>query len=79
MKVKCLICLWMRFKLIRNIYMHEMKNFSGSIVLLLFLLYSGAGHCKDVSVKPITGTWINLAYQDVRNKYTNPRYFDNTV
>lgn len=58
--------------------MHEMKNFSGSIVLLLFLLYSGAGHCKDVSVKPITGTWINLAYQDVRNKYTNPRYFDNT-
>lgn len=31
-----------------------------------------------MSVKPITGTWINLAYQDVRNKYTNPRYFDNT-
>ncbi|MBQ8501943.1 MAG: DUF4434 domain-containing protein [Bacteroides sp.] len=29
-------------------------------------------------VKPITGTWINLAYQDVRNKYTNPQQFDNT-
>lgn len=30
------------------------------------------------AVKPITGTWINLAYQDVRNKYTNPQQFDNT-
>ena len=29
-------------------------------------------------VKPITGTWINLAYKDVRNKYTNPQNFDNT-
>lgn len=29
-------------------------------------------------VLPITGTWINLAYQDVRNKYTNPAHFDNT-
>ncbi len=29
-------------------------------------------------VQPITGTWINLAYKDVRNKYTNPQYFDNT-
>lgn len=29
-------------------------------------------------VKPITGSWINLAYKDVRNKYTNPRNFDNT-
>jgi hypothetical protein len=27
---------------------------------------------------PISGTFINLAYQDVRNKYTNPQYFDNT-
>lgn len=33
---------------------------------------------KDFTVKPITGTWINLAYQDVRNKYTNPSSFDNT-
>ena len=29
-------------------------------------------------VLPITGTFINLAYQDVRNKYTNPPYIDNT-
>ncbi len=29
-------------------------------------------------VKPISGTWINLVYQDVRNKYTNPQQFDNT-
>ena len=25
-------------------------------------------------VKPITGTWINLAYKDVRNRYTNRGY-----
>lgn len=29
-------------------------------------------------VKPITGTWLNLPYKDVRNKYTNPQHFDNT-
>ena len=29
-------------------------------------------------VLPVTGTFINLAYQDVRNKYTNPPYLDNT-
>lgn len=32
----------------------------------------------DGIVKPITGTWLNLAYKDVRNKYTNPQNFDNT-
>lgn len=31
-----------------------------------------------LGVKPVTGTWINLAYKDVRNKYTNPQHFDNT-
>lgn len=31
-----------------------------------------------LDVKPITGSWINLAYKDVRNKYTNPQSFDNT-
>lgn len=25
-----------------------------------------------LGVKPVTGSWINLAYKDVRNKYTNP-------
>lgn len=29
-------------------------------------------------IMPITGTFINLPYQDVRNKYTNPQYLDNT-
>ena len=30
-----------------------------------------------LGVKPVTGSWINLAYKDVRNKYTNPQSFDN--
>lgn len=34
--------------------------------------------CLGQLVKPITGTFINLVYQDVRNKYMNPQYFDNT-
>lgn len=29
-------------------------------------------------ILPITGSWVNLFYQDVRNKYTNPQYMDNT-
>ena len=29
-------------------------------------------------VLPVTGTFINLQYQDVRNKYTNPAHIDNT-
>lgn len=33
---------------------------------------------RSQSVKPITGSFINLTYQDVRNKYMNPQYFDNT-
>lgn len=32
----------------------------------------------EKTVKPITGTWINFPYKDVRNKYTNPLPFDNT-
>ena len=27
---------------------------------------------------PVTGTFINLPYQDVRNKYTNPQHLDCT-
>ena len=37
--------------------------------------------CTDAEVAevlPITGTFINLPYQDVRNKYTNPPHIDNT-
>ena len=29
-------------------------------------------------ILPVKGTWINLVYQDVRNKYTNPADTDNT-
>ncbi len=40
------------------------------------------GHVKNTaehkSVLPVTGTFINLAYQDVRNKYTNPECVDCT-
>lgn len=35
-------------------------------------------HQAKQQVLPITGSWINLAYKDVRNKYTNPVNFDNT-
>ena len=31
---------------------------------------------EQTVVKPITGTWVNLAYKDVRNKYTNPASVD---
>lgn len=41
---------------------------------------SAAGPAEGIEseVLPITGSWINLAYKDVRNKYTNPAGFDNT-
>lgn len=68
-----------------------MKAVSRNNLFLIFLLSLGLMSCscnvkkgKDesvsicTSVKPITGTWINLAYKDVRNKYTNPIPFDNT-
>lgn len=32
---------------------------------------------ENHEILPITGSWINLAYKDVRNKYTNPIGFDN--
>lgn len=36
------------------------------------------GRAGNQAVLPITGSWINLAYKDVRNKYTNPPGFDDT-
>lgn len=38
----------------------------------------GGMKVSPLRVKPVTGTWINLAYKDVRNKYTNPQNIDNT-
>ena len=57
-----------------------------------FLLWgcNGAGISSDnqpaeiscvstaIETLPVTGTFINLPYQDVRNKYTNPPHIDNT-
>ena len=38
----------------------------------------GSSVAEIDSVLPVTGTFINLPYQDVRNKYTNPPHIDNT-
>lgn len=56
---------------------HKTNKISNLIILLLLLLCPISGFSQK-TVKPVTGTFINLAYQDVRNKYTNPQYFDNT-
>lgn len=44
------------------------------VISICFALMPLVIFATDVrsAVKPVTGTWINLAYQDVRNKYTNP-------
>lgn len=40
---------------------------------------AGASEGSEVfETLPVTGTFLNLAYQDVRNKYTNPPYIDGT-
>lgn len=56
-----------------------------SVVLLAGCRNSATESCPGCvssteveEVLPITGTFINLPYQDVRNRYTNPRYLDNT-
>lgn len=55
------------------------RNYHNFMVFFLLLFCSGESAAHNGSpVKPITGTWINLAYQDVRNQYTNPPYIDNT-
>ena len=47
------------------------------VCILYFTIH--AIYAKEMpKVHPITGTWINLAYQDERNKYTNPKNMDNT-
>lgn len=48
----------------------------------LFLLCILAGSLyaqKKNTVKPVKGTWLNLPYQDVRNKYMNPPHMDMTL
>ena len=46
--------------------------------LLLLLSLFAALQCSAQRPLPITGSWINLFYQDVRNKYSNPEHLDNT-
>ena len=66
------------------------KNLYWSILLLTVIPFFSSckgeekGDCTavqvcetDRAVLPITGTWLNLAYKDVRNKYTNPVDYDN--
>ena len=47
-----------------------------TIISTFFLLWAAAS--AFAQVLPITGTFVNLPYQDVRNKYTNPPHIDNT-
>ena len=69
----------------------KIKSQNNFFLFLISFLILGMMSCSDTShnekkestsihtaVKPITGTWINLAYKDVRNKYTNPTVLDNT-
>ena len=46
--------------------------------IISILLFFWAAASAFAQVLPITGTFVNLPYQDVRNKYTNPPYIDNT-
>ena len=48
------------------------------LVIVGVLLATSSLVANAADVLPITGSWINLFYQDVRNKYTNPEYMDNT-
>ncbi|MBO5806471.1 MAG: DUF4434 domain-containing protein [Tidjanibacter sp.] len=47
------------------------------LTLALSLLCYASLLCAG-EIKPVTGTFINLAYQDVRNRYTNPAGVDMT-
>jgi hypothetical protein len=50
-----------------------MRTFVTIILLFTLLGLYGQGN-----IKPVTGTWINFAFQDERNKYMNPPGVDNT-
>ena len=47
--------------------------------LLLNLLFLCAAVHLTAQTLPVTGTFINLPYQDVRNRYTNPQDIDCTA
>ncbi|MDR1742219.1 MAG: DUF4434 domain-containing protein [Dysgonamonadaceae bacterium] len=45
------------------------------LFLLCMLAFSSHAQEKNSSI-PVHGTWLNLPYQDVRNKYMNPPHID---
>ena len=49
--------------------MNLQKSLFSALAALLLL---GCAKAPEPVVKPITGTWVNLAWKDVRNKYSNP-------
>ena len=53
---------------------NAMKRF----LISIFCLFACASMVLGGNIKPVTGTFINLAYQDVRNRYTNPAGVDMT-
>ena len=67
-----------------------MKRISVLLSVVLLLIMTGCRNSstennpgcvtsvETAQVLPVTGTFINLPYQDVRNKYTNPPHIDNT-
>jgi hypothetical protein len=60
--------------------MKTKRHFLLSAAMAIICLLSSAqvSKAQTALVQPIRGSFINLIYQDVRNKYTNPQYFDNT-
>lgn len=55
------------------LFIFTMRKFVTSLVLLASVFAMTAQRSL-----PISGSWVNLFYQDVRNKYTNPQYVDNS-
>ena len=45
------------------------------VKLVLFALFSLTLSAIS-QTKPVKGTWVNISYQDVRNKYMNPSHVD---
>ena len=46
--------------------------------IAFFLAFLAIAPAVARDVLPVTGSWINLFYQDERNKYSNPMDMDNT-
>lgn len=56
--------------------MNIMKHLN--LILVIVFISITKINISAQEILPITGSWINLFYQDVRNKYTNPQHMDNT-